>query len=434
MSPLAEALAARAGEPVAIVDAQPFTAEQIQLRVQSLEDQLPAGLRRVLSLDPNPATLIALLTLAGKRDLQIVLGRASIGADGLAEVLPSDAIVEHPARVTLTGSAASGPLEPGILLLTSGTTGAPKVAHQTLESLLGRVKNASIEKNLGARWLLTYESHSFAGLQVVLSAVASRGTLIAPSDRSLASLIAAARSHGATHLSGTPTFWRALLLAMGADGLPSLAQITLGGEAVDQAILDRLAAAFPAARISHIYASTEAGSLFAVHDRRAGFPAAWLDSELPGGIRLRVRDGVLEVQSPRRMRGYIAGPATPLTPDGWLITGDLVRVEGDRALFQGRTDHVINIGGLKVSPEEVETFLLSQPGVAEAAVYSVPSPLAGALLAAKIVVANGADPEQTLRDVRVACARSLPPHKAPRKFEAVSGIAMAASGKKAKIS
>lgn len=434
MSVLAEALAAHSGEPVAIIDDRPVGAGEIGGRLLQIKSRLPERALRVLSLDPDPATLIALLVLAEERPFQLVLGRASMGAGALAADLPADAVITESAQVLLSDVPAPGSFEPGILLLTSGTTGKPKVAHQTLESLLGRVKNASIERNLGARWLLTYESHSFAGLQVVLSALASQGTLIAPSDRGLASLIAAARRHGATHVSGTPTFWRALLLAMGPEGLPSMAQITLGGEAVDQAILDRLAAAFPSARISHIYASTEAGALFAVHDRRAGFPAAWLDGELPGGIRLRVRDGVLEVQSPRRMRGYVAGPAMPVTGDGWLITGDLVRVDADRVLFQGRADQVINVGGLKVSPEEVESFLLSQPGVAEASVYAVPSPLTGALLAAKVVLENGADPDQALKDLRAACARQLPPHKVPRRMELAKEIAVSSSGKKAKLS
>jgi acyl-CoA synthetase (AMP-forming)/AMP-acid ligase II len=434
MSELAEALATRTGEPVAIVDSCKIDATQVLELAGQLESSLPSRAPRVLSLDPNPATLIALLIATERRGLQLILGRPSMDMRALGETLEADVVVEGPERLTIASVTMKSTPEPGVLLLTSGTTGTPKVAHQTLSSLLGRVKTAAIEKNLGARWLLTYESHSFAGLQVVLSSVASRGTLIAPADRGLASLISAARTHEATHVSGTPTFWRALLLALGPDGLPSLRQITLGGEAVDQAILDRLKATFPAARRSHIYASTEAGSLFAVHDGLAGFPAAWLEEELPGGIRLRIREDALEVKSPRQMRGYVSGQPTPLTEDGWLITGDLVRTEGDRVLFQGRTDHIVNVGGLKVSPEEVEAFLLAQPGIAEAHVYALPSPLTGALLAAKVVLLDGAEPDRTLKDLRAVCTQNLPPHKTPRRFEITDSIPVASSGKKAKIS
>jgi acyl-CoA synthetase (AMP-forming)/AMP-acid ligase II len=300
-----------------------------------------------------------------------------------------------------------------------------------LPALLGRVRTASLDRNRNARWLLTYETHSFAGLQVVLSAALSGGQLVAPEVRNAAALAAAARAEDVTHISGTPTFWRALLLAVTEEGLPALRQITIGGEAVDQATLDRLSRAFPNARISHIYASTEAGSLFAVHDARVGFPQEWLDSELPGGVVLRVRDGVLEVRSPRRMVAYASGERVPVTDDGWLVTGDLVRVEADRVIFCGRLDHIVNVAGLKVSPEEVEAFLLSQPVVAEAQVYAVPSPLTGALLAARVVLRPGSDPRTALNELRAVCASDLPRHKIPRRFDLVDSIAVSTSGKKA---
>jgi acyl-CoA synthetase (AMP-forming)/AMP-acid ligase II len=184
---------------------------------------------------------------------------------------------------------------PAVLLTTSGTTGQPKVALHSLEKLVGRVRAGSAD----ARWLLTYHPGSFAGLQVLLTAVAGRGVLLAYAGLSAAQTVKRALDSGATHLSGTPTFWRALLLARGAGTPPpDFRQITLGGEAVDQSTLDALQAAFPAARIIHIYASTEAGALFAVKDGRAGFPAAWLTAGVEG-CRLRIRDGMLEVQSPR---------------------------------------------------------------------------------------------------------------------------------------
>jgi acyl-CoA synthetase (AMP-forming)/AMP-acid ligase II len=384
---------------------------------------------RILSLDPSPATILALLVLAESRTCQLILGRPSIDLAALGKMLQPDVIVHRTGRIERRGDSSSG--ESGIFLLTSGTTGTPKVVHQTLPALLGRVQTSSLEKNRGARWLLTYETHSFAGLQVVLSAALSGGVLVAPEARNPAALAHAARNQGVTHISGTPTFSRALLMTIKDEGLPSLRQITLGGEAVDQATLNRVSQAFPHARVSHIYASTEAGALFAVHDGRAGFPSAWLGHALPGGVMLRIRDEVLEVRSPRCMLAYASGQRAPLTEDGWLVTGDLVRVEGNRVLFSGRQDQIVNIAGLKVSPEEVEAFLLAQPTVDEAQVYAVPSPLTGSLLAARIVVHPGLDPQETLQELQTVCARGLSRHKVPRRFEIVDRIAMSTSGKKA---
>jgi 3-oxoacyl-[acyl-carrier protein] reductase len=111
---------------------------------------------------------------------------------------------------------------------------------------------------------------------------------------------------------------------------------------------------------------------------------------LPGGVMLRILDGVLHVRSPRRMLAYLSGERLPMSADGWLVTGDLVRVEGDRVLFCGRQDHVVNIAGLKVSPVEVESFLLVQPSVAEAQVYAIPNPITGSILGARVVLRSGA--------------------------------------------
>ena len=108
-------------------------------------------------------------------------------------------------------------------------------------------------------------------------------------------------------------------------------ELTLGGEASDQATLDRLTAAFPDARITHIYASTEAGVVFAVHDGREGFPADWLERPSQGA-ELRLQDGFLQIRTPNAMSGYVSDTGQPLLDDGWLSTADRCEVRGDRAV------------------------------------------------------------------------------------------------------
>ncbi len=433
MNDLVDSLQAHGKADLVSIGEQTVLAAAVLERAAMLERAMGSvGGRTILSFDMSPVTLLALLAIAESHPCQLILGRSSVDISTLGDTLQPDIVVQSTGQIEKQGEriAAGRQLIPGIMLLTSGTTGIPKMVHQTLPALLGRVRTGSLDKNRGARWLLTYEPHSFAGLQVVLSAALSGGLLICPEGRSLKELAHVARSRNVTHISGTPTFWRALLMAIKDDGLPSLRQITLGGEAIDQATLDRLSYAFPGARVSHIYASTEAGSLFAVHDRRAGFPSAWLGQELPGGVALRVRDGMLEVRSPRSMVAYASGQQVPLTQDGWLGTGDLVHMESDRILFDGRQDQIVNIGGLKVSPVEIEAFLLAQPMVSEAQVYGVPSPLTGALLAARILMNPGLDPKIALDDLRAACASGLARYKMPRRFELVDAIATSSSGKK----
>lgn len=430
MNSLAAALRAQGSNLIASWEDEGISALGVFARADHIRQS--AGLargERILSMDESPGTLLSLLVLAEELDCQLVLGRPPLDLGLIPSHLRPSLVVHGPRRLERDISIRETTGEPGIFLMTSGTTGAPKVVHHTLSALLGPVQSSGLKRHEGARWLLTYETHSFAGLQVVLSAGVSGGRLVGASARTPPILAELARSGAVTHISGTPTLWRSLMILLKGGGLPSLRQITIGGEAVDQATLDRLAQTFPGARISHIYASTEAGSLFAVHDVRVGFPRQWLGPELPGGVSLRIRDGQLEAKSSRAMVAYATGQSTPLTEDGWLRTGDIVREEGDRVVFSGRKDSVVNVGGLKVFPEEIEEFLLQQPMVAEAHVYAVPSPLTGALLAARVAFRPGYG-DSAMCELRVACAKGLPRHKQPRKFERVETVGVARSGKK----
>ena len=122
------------------------------------------------------------------------------------------------------------------------------------------------------------------------------------------------------------------------------------------------------------------------------------------------------------MLEYAGESPPPLSADGWLVTGDLVRVDGDRVYFQGRTDDVLNVGGAKVYPQEVEDFLLSCPGVTEVRVRSVPNPVSGQLLAADVVLAHGYEPDRHRVELMRLCQATLASHKAPRLIRIVPEI------------
>jgi acyl-CoA synthetase (AMP-forming)/AMP-acid ligase II len=196
---------------------------------------------------------------------------------------------------------------------------------------------------------------------------------------------------------------------------PPLSRITLGGEAADQPLLDALAARFPGVPIRCIYASTEQGRLFSVADGRAGFPALWL-SHPPGPTSFRIRNDVLEVAQGQH----------------WHVTGDLVEIVGDRVLFRGRNDLVVNVGGAKVNPVLAEARLLAVPGIADALVYGIASPITGSLLAADIV-APGWGGERDWRGRVLAALADLPPPARPRRLRLVDALPLSAAGKKQRI-
>jgi acyl-coenzyme A synthetase/AMP-(fatty) acid ligase len=385
----------------------------------------------VLSLAHDLRFLLALISIVEVYPLHLVLGRDAEARAQAETCLTLDAIL-HPDGTWeyCAPRQMHEPGEAGVLLFTSGTTGKPKLVHHSWGALVDGVFNASLEKHRDARWLVTYQPHSFAALQVILSAVLSGGSLVMPERREASAYVKAVAEHAPTHISATPTFWRAFLLAADRQTFPSIQQISLGGEAVDQSTLNRLKMAFPFARLSHIYASSEAGTVFSVHDGKAGFPLEWLDREIHGGIRLRIRNGMLEILTRRRMRAYTSGQPSPISEDGWLISGDLVEQRGDRIAFCGRADRIVNVGGLKVSPDEIESFLLTHPDVREAQVYPIPSPFMGQLVGVRVVLDPGSDQTSVLADVRRYCAANLAPHKWPRSIECVPHITISESGKK----
>lgn len=313
------------------------------------------------------------------------------------------------------------------LLTTSGTTGEPKFVQHTVQSLTRRVRPRPDPDGQPPRWGLLYDWSRFAGLQVVLQALLSRATLLAPPGGSIAEQVAMLADGGCTHLSATPTVWRKLMMTPHIDRLP-LRQVTLGGEIADQAILDALRARFPDARITHVFASTEAGAAFSVNDGLAGFPRSHLETP-PQGVQLDIREGRLFVRN-ELVAGEYLGGGRFRDDDGFVDTGDEVEVEGDRVRFLGRASGVINVGGDKVHPETVETVLLDHPGVVMARVWGKDNPMTGAVVAAEVVPVTWPDDEAAFRkEVMQHCKRNLRRTEVPVLLRLSRALETTAAGK-----
>lgn len=314
------------------------------------------------------------------------------------------------------------------ILATSGTTGEPKLVSHTLVGLSATVR-AGNPGSTPPRWGLLYDHARFAGLQVLLQAVLSGSVLLAPRyDSPLDDKLAMFASSGCTHLSATPTLWRQIAASPRAREL-DLRQITLGGEIADDRILQALSRRFPEARISHIYASTEAGVGFSVSDRREGFPVKFLEST-PSGVELRIAEGRLYVRNTWVSPAYVGSAETFGERDGWVDTGDAVEVRGDRVHFLGRANGVINVGGDKVHPEVVERVLREHPAVADVRAYGKRSAITGSLVVADVVPAGATAGNTTLPgEIRAWAARGLARHEVPAIIRIVPALAMSETGK-----
>ncbi|MBQ1030858.1 AMP-binding protein [Micromonospora parva] len=301
--------------------------------------------------------------------------------------------------------------EPGRLwLLTSGSTGRPKRVGHTLDTLT----TVRVDQP-GRTWLCPYAPGTYAWWQVVTLSLTQPGQhLVVVEPDELDDWPGVAAAHGVDAASGTPTFWRRTLYR-DAEALARvpLRQITLGGEPVDQAILDQLREVFPAARVSWIYASSEVGASIVVHDGRAGFPVDWLDRDTPGRPTLSVVDDELVVTSPYHGAG-LAGP---------VRTGDRVQVLDGRVLITGRLDSdEINVGGSKVSAGMVRGVLAGHPAVAWARVTGRRAPVLGRMVVAEVVLAPAASGVPDEAALVRWCADRLPEHAVPRRIRVLTDI------------
>jgi acyl-coenzyme A synthetase/AMP-(fatty) acid ligase len=310
-------------------------------------------------------------------------------------------------------------------IYTSGTSGTPKL---TLHNWEGIQKPATlISQTMQKRsWLMTYSPTSFAGLQVFFSAYLNHGKIVyQQANRTDTCFLAA--SQGVEIISATPTFWRLLIASWPKDLTPiKLLQATLGGEIVRQDIIDVIDKFFEPEKITHIYASSETGPAIVVSDRREGFPVNLLDLE-DGAVSIRVVNGNLEVKSSYQMRRYF-DDAVADNLDKWFHTPDQVEQRNDRIYFLGRSDKVINFGGLKVSADEFETMLLKIAKIDDCAVFEKKNPITGSIIQANIVFKTGVEVSvlEIKEEIRNRFGRNMVPHH----IKIVENIEVHANGKK----
>lgn len=293
-----------------------------------------------------------------------------------------------------------------IHILTSGSTGAPKLLRHTWKSLFTMTR---LRQPRPSRWLLTYQAGTYAWYQLVTALLYLSGhSLVIPEDTTPSRMIAAAASHRVTAISATPTFWRLALLQADPDDLDrlkgSLESLTLGGEPVDQAILDTLKRLFPAVRLVHIYASSEAGASIVVTDGQAGFPAEWLEDE-NRSTRLKVVDGTLRLLPSNAAAGIT----------GWYDSGDVAEVRSGRVHLLGRLEAgVISVGGAKAFAADIERVILEHPEVRWCHVRGVRAPIVGQLIQAAVVRQSKREDSLFEAELTRHCAERLPTHMVPR--------------------
>jgi acyl-CoA synthetase (AMP-forming)/AMP-acid ligase II len=223
-----------------------------------------------------------------------------------------------------------------------------------------------------------------------------------------------------------------------AAGVIAPEYVRLSGEIADQAILDNLRRVYPQAAIGHAYASTEAGVGFEVTDGLEGFPASLLRRD--GDVRMKVEGGSLRIRSSRTASLYVGSKGGAIADeDGYVDTGDMLEPRGDRYYFVGRRGGIINVGGQKVHPEEVEAIINRHAGVRMSLVKARPNPITGAIIVADVVLTDeasaaalDADERDIKRGILRTCRDKLPPYKVPASIRIVASLDVTTAGKLAR--
>jgi acyl-CoA synthetase (AMP-forming)/AMP-acid ligase II len=317
------------------------------------------------------------------------------------------------------------------VLLTSGTTGLPKLTVHTFASLTGAIERKA-SATPSVIWSTFYDIRRYGGLQIFLRAALTGTSLVLKGAKeSTADFLARAGAQGVTHISGTPSHWRGALMSDSAHKIAPR-YVRLSGEIADQAILNHLSLQYPQAKLAHAFASTEAGLAFEVNDGLMGFPVEVL-AQNPS-VAMKAEGGTLRVCSDRTAVCYLGRESQPLKDsEGYVDTGDLLELRAGRYYFTGREDGIINVGGLKVHPEEVEAVINRHPRVSVSLVRMKKSPITGAIVIADVVLKTPQSvPDaatQIERSIMQFCRGELALHKIPASINFVSALAVAETGK-----
>ena len=298
---------------------------------------------------------------------------------------------------------------PGLVLFSSGSTGTPKGVVHDCTSLLEKFARPGKQKTTLSFLLFDH----IGGVDTLFNTLSNGGTLVTIQSRDPDTVCAAIAAHRVHTLPTSPTFLNLLLLngAHHRHDLSSLQLVAYGSEPMPVSVLERLREAIPQANLLQTYGLSELGVL----RTRSREGTLWI--QLTGeGYETQIRDGVLWVRTPTSMLGYLNAPDR-FDADGWFCTEDAVEMDGDHIHILGRTSDLINVGGRKVYPAEVEEILLDLPNVRDAAVFGRSNPLTGQIVATRVNLITPEPPDDFKRRMRLFCRDRLPSYKVPVHVE-----------------
>ena len=379
-------------------------------------DFSPTAVMLFLALADHGCILVPLTTSVGTKQhefIEIAQGEfvVEVKGDDSFSVKKINNRAEHSLYAQLRADA-----HPGLVLFSSGSTGQSKAAVHDLDSLFEKFKIP--RRRLRTISFLLYDH--IGGVNTMLYTLANAGCLVTVAERSPDEVLHAVERYRVELLPTSPTFINLILLseAFKRHDINSLTTITYGTEPMSVTTLKRFHELFPAITLLQTYGLSEVGIM---RSKSKSSDSLWV--KIGGeGYETRVVDGVLQIKAKSAMRGYLNAPS-PFTADSWFDTGDAVLVEGEYLKILGRTSELINVGGEKVYPIEIESVILELDSVAEATVYGEKNPITGQIVCANITPVDtliDVDRPDFIARVKKHCRQKLQAFKVPVRINIVT--------------
>jgi long-chain acyl-CoA synthetase len=295
---------------------------------------------------------------------------------------------------------------PGLVLFSSGSTGTSKAA---LHDMVPFLEKFTMQRR-AARTISFLLYDHIGGINTLFHTLSNGGCLVTVGDRSPDGVLQTVERFQVELLPTSPTFLNLVLIseAYKRHNVASLRQITYGTEPMPESTLKRLNAVLPDAQFMQTYGLSELGILRA---KSKSSDSLWV--KVGGeGFETRVVDGILHIKARSAMLGYLNAPS-PFTEDGWFVTGDRVEVDGEYLRILGRDSELINVGGQKVYPAEVESVILEMEAVAGVEVFGRQNPITGNMVCARVVLKTPEHPREFTHRLKTFCAARLENFKVP---------------------
>ncbi|WP_422858214.1 ANL family adenylate-forming protein [Flagellimonas sp. S174] len=378
------------------------------------EDYSFSSIAVILALSKYPCIIVPLVFTT---EDEFTLKKEACNANKILRIRDDEIFIEKIQKVDNSKnsdySVITSEGESGIVLFSSGTTGKPKVMVHNFNNLINSFKAPRRQKTLVFLLFLMFDH--IGGLNTLLGCLNTGTTMVLPENRNPLTIASLIEEHKVQVLPASPTFLNLMLMTEGIrdKDLSSLKMVTYGTERMPEALLNKLNERMPFVRFLQTFGTSESGIIKTKSKNSNSLFFKITDVN----VEHKVVNGELYLKTKTSIKGYRNLKSKSFLDDGWFATGDLVDVDEEGYIkIIGRINDVINVGGLKVFPSEVEKKINEVEGVLDSTVYAKKNAITGEMVCAKVLIDGKSEPLEVKKRIKVNCDKNLEKYKRPVKL------------------